>query len=421
MKRKSVCITLVALAAMLTAAGCGSSGRESGKGEDKSSSAPKEAVVIIEGDSIPNGTWNLEYLKEKLPDVKFVNKTFDNNTIEKTIKTAFTAGESIDLSMYWPNKMQNFLTSDMALDLTPYLEEDPEWKDSFVEGALDVGTYDGKVYPIPDSTVYPLIEVNTAILEEAGVEVQESWTWGEFMDACAKIKENTKAFPIGIRAELANWTVRNGLLQVWDSEEELESFNAGEISFTDKRVVDVFEKVAELYDNYCYPGEGAISVTGDEVNAAFANGDVAMVAEVNSMAKKSIENSGLDTVRIVSWPMMGSGELDYILGGCTGYFIPSNVKDKDLSVEMLKLLTSQEVFEHAAENGTVTPVETTGGNDDPNAKDYARDSGRVYPTEIMGLSSELFDYITQNVPANYLFYGDQSLEEMDTMRKAAEK
>ena len=69
----------------------------------------------------------------------------------------------------------------------------------------------------------------------------------------------------------------------------------------------------------------------------------------------------------------------------------------------------------------MTPVETTGGSDDPNAKDYARDSGRVYPTEIMGLSSELFDYITQNVPANYLFYGDQSLEEMDTMRKAAEK
>ena len=93
MKRKSVCITLVALAAMLTAACCGSSGKESGKGEDKSSSASKEAVVIIEGDSIPNGTWNLEYLKEKLPDVKFVNKTFDNNTIEKTIKTAFTAGE----------------------------------------------------------------------------------------------------------------------------------------------------------------------------------------------------------------------------------------------------------------------------------------------------------------------------------------
>ncbi len=396
------------------------SGAEEASAEEETSegaATPEEAVVIIEGASIPNGEWNLQYLQEQMPDVNFVSKTFDNATVEKTIKTAFTAGESVDLALYWPNQMQNFISSDMALDLTPYLEADPEWRDSFIEGTLDVGTYDGKVYAIPESTVYPLVLINNEIFEEAGLEVKEQWTWDEFMEACDTIAEKTDAFPFGIHQNRATWLIRNGLLQVWDSEEEINSFIAGEIPFTDPKVVEVFDNAAALYNqNYCYPGEGAVTATPDAVLAAFSNGDIAMMADVNAMAKNDIESSGLTSVSVVGWPNMGSSETDYTLGGSTGYFIPSNVKNPDFSVELLKMLTSSEVLSHAAENGNVVPIEVEGGSDDPNAEAYARDAHKVYGAEVTALSTEVFDNINKNQPANYLFYGEEALAELDALR-----
>ncbi len=387
---------------------------------EASSEFPDEAVVIIEGSGIPNGEWNLAYLQEQMPDVNFVSKTFDNNAIEQAIKTAFAAGDSVDISVYWPNKMVTFTSSDMALDLTPYLEADPEWSSTFLDGALDIGTYDGKVYAIPDSTVYPCFLVNTDIMAEAGVEVKDNWTWDEFMAACEAIEANTDAFPVGIRLERAGWFVRNGLLQIWDDHDEFDSFLAGEISFTDPRIKDMLDTVAGVYnDGYCYPGEGAISATQDAVMAAFSNGEIAMMADVNAMLKSDIATSGLENVAVVGWPTMGNGEVTYINGGATGYFIPSNVANPEFSVEILKHLTSVPVFENAASNGVVVPVAVDSASADPFAAEYAKDSDRITPGEVGTLSSELEDYINNSMPANYLLYGDEAITEMENMRLAA--
>ncbi len=72
---------------------------------------------------------------------------------------------------------------------------DDEWKSIFTENALDIGTYGG-MFCLPITTVYPDIDVNVDIFEEAGVEVKEHWTWDEFVAACEKIKQNTDVFPV---------------------------------------------------------------------------------------------------------------------------------------------------------------------------------------------------------------------------------
>lgn len=434
MKKRIISMMLATAMVVGLLAGCGASSDSSDSSsdtadtadtsedtsDDSTSSYPSEAVVIIEGSAIANGTWNLEYLESVFPDTTFVSKQFDNTTIATTIKTAYTANESVDISIYWPTQMATFVDSDMALDLTPYLEADPEWAATFKDGMLEQGTYDGSVYAIPDSIVFPSIIANSAILEEAGVEIGDSWTWDEFLDACAKIEENTDAFPMGVQSSRSCWFVRIGLLQIWDSQEELDSWNAGEISCYDDKVYEVFNNIADLYNSgYLYPGDGAIAATQDDVNAAFANGQIAMMAEVSSNSQSTIETTGLTTIEIVSWPTMGTDELDYINGGSTGYFIPSNVEDPDFSVELLKTLTSQEVFSNAASNGSIVPVEIETTSDDPLINEYGKDADRVYQTEIFQLSAELNEYMLANLPANYLYYGDQAIEELEAMRLEA--
>lgn len=379
-----------------------------------------EMVLMIENPEIPVTSDVVKKVQEKFPDIKFISKTWDQSQIEKSVKTAFAAGEAVDIVQYWPNQMKNFTTSDMALDLTPYLEADQDWKSTWVEGALEVGVFDNKNVAVPFGTVYPLLQVNTELMKKAGVEVKDQWTWDELVDACEKIKENTDAFPLGVKADNACWFVRNGLMQCWDNHEELDKFNAGEISFTDSRVKEVFDKIKGLYDkSYLYPGEGAVSATQDQITAAFAQGQVAMFANTNNQCgiAKEAANGAFD-VEIISWPNMGKEDMNYLLGGSDGFFITANTKYPDKAVEVLKYLTSTEILQMYADTGNVVPVRGI-KSADPDYELYGVDAAKVYPTEPIGISPEMFDYIVYNTPSNYLFYGDTCLDELEALRVAA--
>ena len=438
--RKKLVGMLVAISMMAAAlSGCGGSEKAKETGGDKNDSsgetAAKEAtestsaktadadmemVLMIENPEIPVTSDVVKKVEEKFPDIKFISKTWDQSQIEKSVKTAFAAGEAVDIVQYWPNQMKNFTTSDMALDLTPYLDSDQDWKNTWVEGALEVGVFDNKNVAVPFGTVYPLLQVNTELLKKAGVEVKDQWTWDELVDACVKIKENTNAFPLGVKADNACWFVRNGLMQCWDNQEELDKFNAGEISFTDSRVKEVFERIKDLYDkSYLYPGEGAVSATQDQITAAFAQGQVAMFANTNNQCgiAKEAANGAFD-VEIISWPNMGKEDMNYLLGGSDGFFITANTKYPDKAVEVLKYLTSTEILQMYADTGNVVPVKGI-ESADPDYELYGVDAAKVYPTEPIGISPEMFDYIVYNTPSNYLFYGDTCLDELEALRVAA--
>jgi ABC-type glycerol-3-phosphate transport system substrate-binding protein len=362
-------------------------------------------------------------IKEKFPEVNFVSKVRDDAQVEKNVKTAFIAGESIDIVTFWPHQMRVFTEGNMALDLTPYLKNDTAWQGQWMDGALESGNIDGKYVNVPYSTSYPLFQINKEIAEKAGVVIKDRWTWEEFLEACQKIKANTDAFPVGVNSTWGCWFIRNGFMQIWDNETELASFSRGEIPFTDPRVKKVFDNVKALYDNnYMYPGEGALTATNDQILSAFARGKIAILANVNGNAGKAIRETvaGAFEVAVMSWPNMGKPEMYHILGGNEGYFVSANTKNPDKAVEVLKFVTSPEVFQLWADDGKIVPVKGIQSSD-PDYALYARDSHAVYPVEVVQFSSEINDYIIYNTPANYVLYGETSLTELEDIRKTVKK
>jgi ABC-type glycerol-3-phosphate transport system substrate-binding protein len=360
-------------------------------------------------------------LIRKFPEVNFISKTVDSSNTATIVKTAFSAGEAHEIVGYWPNVMQIFTESNMALDLTPYLDRDSEWRNSFIPGTLDAGKYDGKYFNIPISSVYSLLQVNVDIFRRAGVTVKENWTWDEFLDACRRIRAyNPDIFPVGINSGWACWFPRNGLYHIWNTKAEEQSFSTGNISFTDPRIKSVFDNVKALYDNrYMYPGEGALTATNDQVLSAFARGRVAIMPNVNSIVGQTTREvvAGAFETTVIGWPSMGNNkDIDYVCGNSDGYFITSNTKYPDKAVEVLKYLTSMEMMQLRADHGVVVPSPIR--TNDPNYSLYSRDLGRMPTTEIINVSAELFDYIVNSLPANYILYGDQSIRELEALRLA---
>ena len=200
----------------------------------------------------------------------------------------------------------------------------------------------------------------------------------------------------------------------------MESFNRGEISFKDERVVTALDKINDLFaKEYAYPGNGAFSQTKDQTQAAFSQGKIAMLFNVNNGGKKIrnvMEEAGMTNIRTISWPTMATGECDYVLGGCDGYFVSANTKNTEACINILKYLTSKEAFELQVEDGDVVPANVEGGTNE----EFSRDSARVYPKEILALSAELNDYVYYNIGANYFYDKEGTLEELEALRTSAQ-
>ncbi len=357
-----------------------------------------------------------EHFKDKY-DISF--KPVDNN-VEKTIKTTIAAGEPVDLAFYWPNSMSTFVNADMALDLTPYLDADPDWKNSFIDGTLNMATYNNKIYALPNTPVYPLMIANKDLLDKAGVTLPDQPTWDEFTQALATIKEKLGITPFG--NGWVSWSHRMLLQTIWPNEEKLKEFSEGKIPFTDPTVVKAFDEVKKIYDKeYVYPGKGALTVTSDQVLTAFKNQKVAIMAFINSLAEGAIKDSGIQNVQVLSWPDYGTGLKIGV--GANGYMIPANVKHPEASVEILKYLTSPEVLQYRVDHGA--PVSVKGvkpADPNSNVEQFARDAGNpIIANEIGALDPKLDDYYQNKMPANYIFDGASSLKELDKLRQEAIK
>ena len=61
------------------------------------------------------------------------------------------------------------------------------------------------------------------------------------------MQENTDKSGAAVQTEYACWLVRNAVMQTWDTDEELDKWNAGEVSFKDPKIVAAFDKIKDVY------------------------------------------------------------------------------------------------------------------------------------------------------------------------------
>ena len=267
----------------------------------------------------------------------------DWGNLDKVIRVGIASGEPADVYQYWPQAISRFVESNMALDLTPYLEANGgEWKKTFIPSALDTGKINGKYYALPLNSNFSLIIANKAAFAKAGVAIPDSWDWDQFQAACKKLKA-AGVFPLGNATDngRADWIYRNGMLSTFKSAGKLDDLVANKIPGTDPLWASVLDKVKKLYDDgYMYPGKGAVTVKNDEVKAAFYQGKVAMMAEIAAGASGTIKDANFETV-ILSWPSMG--KQNAVLGGCDGVFIPANAPNKEAAVKILKAYLGKDI------------------------------------------------------------------------------
>jgi raffinose/stachyose/melibiose transport system substrate-binding protein len=380
-----------------------------------------ELLCLIDN---PESGWiseAMEKIKEKFPQYNFVFKyggLAEDRVREVKILAAGMA--SCELVDFWPQSMGTFVEADLALDLTPYLEENNgEWKNAFQEGSLELGKFNGKQYSIPYSATCPIILANKTIFNDLGIEIPEGlWTWEDFVELSKQISEksNGEIFPLA-DCNYGRHFVRNGLLSIWENQEQIDQFNNGEIPFTHPNVEKVMENYRQYYENeYIYPGLGSLTTSADEASAAFKQGKTAMINTVNNIAGALINKLELDkeNLAVLYWPQMGP--MNKLLGGGDGYFVPSFTKHEKEAVEVLKYLTSPEIMQLAVDEAVPVNIKGVKVKDDPLFIEYSKNVGAVNGREIIHFHTKLYDSVLK-FPAEYINGGLSSLEHVEMLRQ----
>jgi len=436
-KKKTFGLALATAMTLLVSA-CGGADKEPAAGGAQASEAPASASASG-GDkaggekvSIKFFGMNMAYtsmekmgaeLQKKLPQYDIELLTVDTGTIDTAIRTGIAGGSPADIYFYWPQNMGNLVKDRLALDLTPYLEaNNGEWKNTFTPELLDLGKIDGKYYNVPFGSAYPVILVNNDIFAQAGVEPKQEMTWEEFMAISEQIKQKTGASPFAVSSEpdRQSWLIRQGVMSLANADGKLEALSKGEVEASGGYYEQALNHIKDLYSKgYWYPGEGALNITRDEINAAFLQGKVGMLAEVAGTALSISEAAEFD-VTVVKWPAMGPETV--LLGGANGYFIPANASNPDAAVEVLKTLLGQEIQSIHLAHG-YPPANRTITVENPVLQQIMTFTEDLYPFEFHTKESKLKSYYEGEMVPNYLMGAKikDVLGQLDKLRQDAFK
>jgi len=370
-----------------------------------------------------SGEPTCEKLQEVLADKYTIDcLQVDWGNLEQVIRTGIASNEPCDVYNYWPMYLRPFVDSGMCLDLTPYLDADNgAWRSTLDPDMLKLGEFDGKVWGIPTTANFSCLLANAEIFRAAGVEVPEGtfWAWEDFLAACEKIKA-AGAFPMAnpVDNSKSDWMWKNGYMSLASDVGKLEAVVNGEVSCEDEIFVKALTLTKECYDKeYMYPGEGAVTLTTDEARAAFAQGKVALCAEVAAGVGSVVDTLGFECV-VVPWPSMGNTNM--VTGGGDGLFIPSNVKNPDAAVEVLKAYMSLEVQQINGDHGFI--VATNGvTSESPVISRLMELKGFCTGVDFKSLDAKLNEYCSNQVLAELVLGGgvEDVVDQMEKLREKA--
>lgn len=230
-----------------------------------------------------------------------------------------------------------------AVDIKPYLDEDPEWSKFVGEGAMNYNmTDDGKVYSISNQRQLVGYFYNKEMFETAGVAPAK--TWDEFMTNNQKLKD-AGFTPLALMTGENCWTTNLWLSAMigTDGEAGNQFMNTTyPDTYSNDSVVKGLTMIQTCLKEY---------TTSDAIGAIYANaannflqGNTAMIANGLWMCPdftdttKAVEGLG-DKVGISLYPengMISQYEVGYIL--CTANKSP---EEQAAALEFLKFKTGE--------------------------------------------------------------------------------
>lgn len=261
MKKRALALTMAALMAAGTLAGCGGGSDKPAAdgGSDGAASAGKEIVInyptfqVGVNTSAPVVAQLVEEFNEQYKGkyrIEIEEIPGDANYLEK-MKVMISGGELPPVVYGGGEKLLDLaLAKDLVVDLTPYVEADPEWKASYTEEAMLADARDGKIYASSNELQLIGYFYNKDLFQQAGIEPAK--TWDEFFSNCDKLLA-AGITPISMDTGDGAWCTQllMGAMIATSGDEGLEFMKTNEpMDYNVQPVIDAAGKIQEMFSKY---------------------------------------------------------------------------------------------------------------------------------------------------------------------------
>jgi alpha-glucoside transport system substrate-binding protein len=343
-------LAVVFVTLALVAAGCGGDDDDDGGGGNVSGNLSMSGVWT--GQEARSFNAVLDGFKQEQPDVNVTYRPVGDE-IPTVLSTAVEGGNPPDLAAVpQPGLVRDFVGKNA---LKPIDQAKSTIEDNFSEGAVDVGTVDGKLYGLlfkaaNKSTVW----YNVPLFEQAGVQPPEDFD-AFLQDAKTLRASGTRAYSIGASD---GWTLTDMFENIYLRQAGADKYDQlaeHEIPWTDQSVKDALETMAKIVgdsNNIAGGTSGALETDFPQsvTNAFKENPDAAQVIEadfVESVITDSTPAKPETDFNVFDFPSIdGSGAS--VVGGGDSIIM---FKDSEAAQALVEYLATPEAAEIWAKRG----------------------------------------------------------------------
>ena len=345
---KKLSTLLLAGTVLVSTTACGG-GETSGKQKDTGN---KVLRVLNWGNTEEEKIANeaIARFNENNPDVEVkqtcVPVTSWSDFIQKWI-TMSTSGEAPDVINIGLEAVQMAVSNDLLMPLDEIVSEDQDLskvKEEYAPVLLDGFSVDDNLYGLPNGTQTMVMYYNKTMFDEAGLEYpKDGWTWDEFYEDAKKLtKSDGSVYGFGLSSsyfQLTPWWSTNNTALVDENQNP---------ALNSKKMVESVEFLDKLVKEKVTPDP-----ISSDVYTMFSSKQLAMVGAgrwvLNTWQDAGLTNADFDCVQ---WPV---NEKEGSVFGGAAWCISKNTENKELSIELLKSLVSEETLKAVAAGGQQVP------------------------------------------------------------------
>lgn len=345
---KKLATLLLAGTVLVSTTACGG-GETSGKQKDTGN---KVLRVLNWGNTEEEKIANeaIARFNENNPDVEVkqtcVPVTSWSDFIQKWI-TMSTSGEAPDVINIGLEAVQMAVSNDLLMPLDEIVSEDQDLskvKEEYAPVLLDGFSVDDNLYGLPNGTQTMVMYYNKTMFDEAGLEYpKDGWTWDEFYEDAKKLtKSDGSVYGFGLSSsyfQLTPWWSTNNTALVDENQNP---------ALNSKKMVESVEFLDKLVKEKVTPDP-----ISSDVYTMFSSKQLAMVGAgrwvLNTWQDAELTNADFDCVQ---WPV---NEKEGSVFGGAAWCISKNTENKELSIELLKSLVSEETLKAVAAGGQQVP------------------------------------------------------------------
>lgn len=285
-------LTLVMMASLLAA--CGGGNNSQNAPSNQADGKQKKVSIALWTLSGSGWEWVVEAVEQfqsENPDIEVVHSAYAVDPLKENLKVAASSKTMPDIWFTWGGSLGSFYPENgLALDLSKIAEEH-NYAEIYNKAALDMSTFNGKLYGIP----MRLNALSMWYTKEAyeATNLQPPATFAEFEEQL-EILKNAGYIPLAFGSKGGWHTMRLAelLIEHYGGPELHDQLLSLSASWDNEAVIQTFAKLKEYTDKEYFP-KGYVSLDPEEAQNLMYQKKAAIINE-GTWFDSSIITSGFD-------------------------------------------------------------------------------------------------------------------------------